>query len=332
MQYEQLSGIADNLYYSNFVMQINIINIARQFYNYHINPSNTSLLNDINVDELFANMDSKVEKELFVAIMTKYGNHFDKKEIPEEIQKLVKKYNGNWETLAVNVYENTMFNNPKAIKDFIRKPNAKRLSSDPAFIIYEALFGQIAAVAPTYRYSTTKIAEYDHIFVKGLREFYAETQPDKVLYPDANSTMRLTYGPVKSYVSQEGKVYNYYTTSNDFLKKYIPGDYEFDAPKDFIDLLQRNSFGRYSNENDELQLCFLSKTDFTGGASGSPVINSKGELVGIAFDGNWEAMSSDIMFEPKLHRTICLDIRYALFIIDKYAGAKNIIDELDIKQ
>ena len=330
-QYEQLSGVADALYYSNFMMQISIINNARQFDNYHNNPSNTSLLNDINVDELFVNKDSRVEKDLFVAIMTKYGNHFDKKDIPEVIQKLVKKYNGNWEALAVNVYENTMFNNPKAIKDFIRKPNVNKLSKDPAFIIYNALMSQLLAVIPSYQHSRNKISEYKHIFVKGLREFYAETQPNKVLYPDANSTMRLTYGPIKSYVTQEGRAYNYYTTGDDLLKKYIPGDYEFDAPVDFVNLLKSKDFGRYANEADELPLCFLSKSDITGGCSGSPVINGNGELIGIAFDGTWEAMSGNIMFEPKLQRTICLDIRYALFIIDKYAGAKNIINELDIR-
>jgi hypothetical protein len=178
--------------------------------------------------------------------------------------------------------------------------------------------------------ATIAISEADHEFVKGLREFYAETQPEKVLYPDANSTLRMSYGSVKDYSPADAITYDYVCTANGILEKYIPGDFEFDAPQRLLDLIEARDFGQYADENGELITCFLSTNDITGGNSGSPIMNGKGELIGLAFDGNWEAMSGDVNFEPKLQRTINVDIRYVLFVIDKVYGATNLIDELEI--
>ena len=329
--YDRLGTMCNSIYCPSMIVASEVLHIASKFSYYHNNPTNASALNDIDVDKLYKNFDPRVGKDVLAAVLKVYGGVFNKNDIPEELQKILKKHNGNWESLANSAFDNSMFGNPYTVKAFLKHPDAKKLSKDPVFVIYNALWNQAILNSPVYRKYQNKIEEYKHIYMKGLREFYAETQPNKVLYPDANSTMRLTYGPVKSYVTQEGRAYNYYTTGDDLLKKYIPGDYEFDAPVDFVNLLKSKDFGRYANESDELPLCFLSKTDIIGGCSGSPVINGNGELIGIAFDGNWEAVSGDIMFEPKLQRTICLDIRYALFIIDKYSGAKNIINELDIR-
>ena len=191
---------------------------------------------------------------------------------------------------------------------------------------------QISGIIPAYQMANMIIAENDHLFVKGLREFYAETQPDKVLYPDANSTLRMSYGSVKDYQPADAISYDYVCTANGILEKYIPGDFEFDSPKRLIDLIEARDFGQYADENGELITCFLSTNDITGGNSGSPIMNGKGELIGLAFDGNWEAMSGDVNFEPNLQRTINVDIRYVLFIIDKLSGATNLIDELDIRK
>ena len=185
---------------------------------------------------------------------------------------------------------------------------------------------------PAYRNAMGAVSENDHVFVKGLREYYAATQPEKSLYPDANSTMRMSYGSVQDYMPADAVHYDYVCTANGILEKYVPGDFEFDAPKRLIDLIEKKDFGAYADENGELIVCFLSTNDITGGNSGSPIMNGKGELLGLAFDGNWEAMSGDVNFEPKLQRTINVDIRYVLFIIDKYAGATNLIDELDIRR
>ena len=142
--------------------------------------------------------------------------------------------------------------------------------------------------------------------------------------------MRLTYGQILPYDPQDGVTYHYQTTLKGVSEKYKKGDVEFDAPQKLLDLYAERDFGRYADSNGDLITCFLTNHDITGGNSGSPVINARGELIGIAFDGNWEAMSGDIEFEPLLQRTISVDIRYVLFVIDKFAGAQNIIDELTI--
>jgi hypothetical protein len=142
----------------------------------------------------------------------------------------------------------------------------------------------------------------------------------------------MSYGSVKDYMPADAVHYDYVCTAQGILEKYVPGDYEFDAPKGLIDLIEKKDFGAYADENGELIVCFLSTNDITGGNSGSPIMNGKGELIGLAFDGNWEAMSGDVNFEPRLQRTINVDARYVLFIIDKYAGATNLIDELDIRK
>ena len=187
----------------------------------------------------------------------------------------------------------------------------------------------VSGLAP-FRAANQVIAENNHMFVKGLREFYAETQPEKSLYPDANSSLRMTYGSVKDYQPADAVSYDYICTANGILEKYVPGDYEFDVPQRLLDLIEAKDFGQYANEDGELIVCFLSTNDITGGNSGSPIMNAKGDLIGLAFDGNWEAMSGDINFEPRLQRTINVDARYVLFVIDKFAGATNLINELTI--
>ena len=156
---------------------------------------------------------------------------------------------------------------------------------------------------------------------------------DKLFYPDANSTMRITYGTVKSYNPQDGVHYNYYTTLDGLMAKYKPGDEEFDVPQDLISLYKAKDFGRYADAGDgKIHTCFITNNDITGGNSGSPCINANGELIGAAFDGNWEAMSGDIAFDKKYKRTIVCDIRYILFLIDKMGHADNLIKEMDIRE
>ncbi len=148
--------------------------------------------------------------------------------------------------------------------------------------------------------------------------------------PDANSTLRLTYGTVGSYKPRDAVFYNYYTTIEGVMQKEDPNSTEFIVPQRLKDLYKAKDFGPYTNKKGEMSVCFISNNDITGGNSGSPVINANGELIGLAFDGNSEAMSGDIDFEENLQRCINLDVRYALFIIEKYAGAMNLIKEMNI--
>jgi hypothetical protein len=170
------------------------------------------------------------------------------------------------------------------------------------------------------------LANGRRLFVKGLREM----QSDRNLYPDANSTMRVTYGKVLDYSPADAVEYNYVTTLDGLMAKEDPTNWEFVVPEKLKQLYKAKDYGRYG-ENGTMIVAFLTNNDITGGNSGSPVLNGDGELTGLAFDGNWEAMSGNYAFEPQLQRTICVDIRYVLFVIEKYAGATNLIKELDIR-
>jgi hypothetical protein len=178
------------------------------------------------------------------------------------------------------------------------------------------------------RKSTAGLENSRKLFVAGLNEM----NKDKKIYPDANSTMRLTYGKVGDYNPRDGVHYNYFTTLKGYAEKGVAGDADFDFPKRLVDLYHANDYGRYADQDGTLHTCFTTNNDITGGNSGSPVMNANGELIGIAFDGNWEAMSGDIAYEADLQKCINVDIRFVLWIIDKYAGAKHLVDEMTIVQ
>ena len=198
---------------------------------------------------------------------------------------------------------------------------------DPAYktitSIYNQYLEQISAKRSNVR---QKLKQGNRLFIEGLREM----NPDKNYYPDANSTMRVTYGNVGDYTPGEAMHYQYYTTIDGIMQKEDPTNDEFVVPKKLKDLYQDGDYGRYADKDGNLRVNFISNNDITGGNSGSPVLNAWGELVGTAFDGNWEAMSGDIAFEKEIQRTISVDIRYTLFIIDKFAGATHLVNEMTI--
>ncbi len=337
--YETLGDVAKYVYYPNFIANIGAAGIAAQFAPYYeavmskdkdAEAMALEALKQMDVDALFAETNPQVEKKTFCEMLKVYKNAFKADELPEIYNIIDKKFKGDIDAFTEDVYTNSIFATPESIKAFINKPNAKKIGKDYAYIMSTSMMEKLIENVPAYREAMTTVSENDHIFVKGLREYYAATQPEKSLYPDANSTMRMSYGSVQDYQPADAVHYDYVCTANGILQKYVPGDYEFDAPKRLIDLIEKKDFGVYADDNGELIVCFLSTNDITGGNSGSPIMNAKGELLGLAFDGNWEAMSGDVNFEPKLQRTINVDIRYVLFIIDKYAGATNLIDELDI--
>ena len=215
-------------------------------------------------------------------------------------------------------------------KAFIANPDANKLQEDPAFNYMSAFYkNYIGKYLPFFQQFNAKNAELGRLYLKGIMEM--DPAKAKKMYPDATFTMRVSFGNVKSYNPRDAVHYDYVTTSKGILEKYVPGDYEFDLPTKQIELLKKKDFGQYMDPvRKDLVINFITTNDITGGNSGSPVINGKGELIGLAFDGNYEALSHKIQFDKDLNRTICVDIRYVLWCIDKLGGANNIIKELKL--
>lgn len=231
---------------------------------------------------------------------------------------------------ARNVFAKTMMLDDAKWKAFTEKPDAVTLQEDPAFA-YAAAFlkNYTGKYAPLRADFISKDAELGMLYLKGIMEM----NPAAVnkMYPDANFSMRVSYGAVKSYRPRDAVFYDYVTTSKGVLEKYVAGDYEFDLPAKQIELLKKKDFGQYMDKRtNDLVVGFITTNDITGGNSGSPVIDGSGNLIGLAFDGNYEALSHKIAFDKDLNRTINVDVRYVLWCIDKLGGAKNIIDELKL--
>ncbi len=235
-----------------------------------------------------------------------------------------------WNQYVNTLFENSLFASKEKVEAFCANPDAEALKNDPLYQLSVDLLKR-------YRYKSEEEKQLDEQYerafrkmVKGMREM----NPDKKYYPDANSTLRLTYGKVIALPEDKRNdaVKNYYTTLKGTVAKYQPGDDEFDMPKKLIDLYEKRDFGQYADDDGYLPVNFLTDNDITGGNSGSPVLNGKGELIGLAFDGNIEAMAGDVIFDDQLQRTINVDIRYVLFLIDKLAGASHIIDELTLSK
>ena len=210
--------------------------------------------------------------------------------------------------------------------ELLKVADTERLTQDPAMEL------ALSAKDMGYELSGQMISAYENM-MRGERELMAalmEMDPKKNFYPDATFTQRMSYGSVKGYEPRDGVWYDYYTTSKGVLEKYKENDPEFHLQSYIVDALRKGDFGRYAAKDGTMRINFLSDNDITGGNSGSPVFNGKAELIGLAFDGNWESLSGDILFEPEMQRTISVDVRYVLYTIDKIMNAPHIINELKV--
>jgi hypothetical protein len=274
-------------------------------------------------DAHFKDYDQDTDRELFVKMMTKYRDDIDPDQWPSEFQTVQDKYKGDFEAYAEKIYTKSPLRSPEAFTAFLENPKEKTFDKDMAIAMAMSVYERYSqGTSPEVQ---EKFDRGYRLFVRGLREL----MPNKAFYPDANSTMRLTYGPVGDYTPADAVQYDFVTTANGILEKKDNSNPEFVVPERLEQLIKARDFGPYANEDGELVVCFIHGTDITGGNSGSPVMNADGDLIGLAFDGNWEAMSGDIAFEPSLQRTISVDIRYVMWIIDKYAGCTNLIEEMD---
>lgn len=266
--------------------------------------------------------DQKVAKAMFRI----FAKNVDKKYQPTIFNTIETKYKNDYSKFIDNMYSKSVLTDSIKLWAFLAKPSAKKLAKDPAFIASKSIINK-------YIELREKLTPFYADFDKGHRLYIAgimERNEGKAMYPDANFSMRLTYGSVLDYYPMDAVHYDYQTTLKGVMEKEDPDNWEFVVPAKLKELYNNKDFGQYALKNGEMPVAFLSTNDITGGNSGSPVINGKGELIGTAFDGNWEAMSGDIVFEPELQRCINVDVRYTLFIIDKFAGAQRLIDEMTI--
>ena len=231
---------------------------------------------------------------------------------------------------AAHIFEKTMIFDDAKWNEFVKNPDGTTLQDDPAYAHASAFITNYQSkYLAKFQQFTTKNNELGRFYLKGIMEM--DPVKAKMMYPDATFTMRVSFGNVKSYRPRDAVFYDYVCTMNGVMQKYVPGDYEFDLPAKQIELIKKKDYGQYIDKaRKDLVVCFITTNDITGGNSGSPVIDANGNLIGLAFDGNYEALSHKIAFDKDLNRTICVDVRYVLWCIDKLGGASNIIKELKL--
>ena len=264
--------------------------------------------------------DRKLAKRMYQI----YKEKVDAKYHPAFYGRIEKEFGGSIDAFVDYIFDNSNFTTREKYES--AKSSGIDMRNDVAAEVRKDIYQVAQLIMPVVMETNAKVAELKQLYVEGVLEM----QGNNASYPDANSTMRLTYGKVMPYSPKDAVVYNYITTLDGVMEKEDPNNWEFVVPERLKELWKAKDFGDYALENGKMPVAFLCNCDITGGNSGSPVLNDKGELLGLAFDGNWEAMSGDVIFEPELQRCINVDIRYVLFIIDKYGKAGYLLDEMNI--
>ena len=270
--------------------------------------------------------DHEVDRAVAKAILPALAKALNADELPSFYQTINGEFKGDYNTYVDNIYDNSILSNRKNLDKFLAKPTVKAIEKDPATAYSRSKNEKLQELGKQYMELESGMELLHKAYIRGLGEM---KQPVPS-YPDANFTMRLTYGNVKSYSPRDAVHYDYYTTTDGILEKENPEDREFVVPAKLKELIQKKDFGRYAMADGTMPVCFLTTNDITGGNSGSPVINGEGQLIGTAFDGNWESLSGDINFNNDLQRCIALDIRYVLFILDKLGNCGHLINEMNI--
>ncbi len=277
------------------------------------------------IERLYRNYDAGVDEALWAAMFRMYYESIPLEMLPEVFESIEENFGNDFDAYAKLVYATSIFTDPDRLTAFLEQPEAGILNNDPVFTAVMSLYETYGALNKEISAYNTMLQRTERYFLRGLLEM----NPDVLMYPDANSTMRFTYGTVNGYHPRDAVYYDYFTTLSGVMEKEDPGHHEFVVPEKLKELYQNRDFGDYAYDNN-MVVNFITNNDITGGNSGSPVINADGHLIGVAFDANWEGMSGDILFEHDLQKSISIDARYMLFIIDKFAGAGHLIEEMTI--
>ena len=282
------------------------------------------------IDAVYGKFYGPLEKEVLTAQLNLYAAKASEYGLAPIVAKMKEVNNGDFTNDVNEALEKSIFTSKETVLAFLNNPKPENIATDPLYLISNDLLTKVRAKSEEQSQLENGFEKDFRIMVAGLRE----SKKNNILYPDANSTLRLSYGKVRALPEDkrnDAKINNF-TTMDGMVKKYKAGDEEFDLPSRLLELNKAQDFGKYADKSGYMPINFLTDNDITGGNSGSPVLNGKGELIGVAFDGNIEAMAGDVIFDKNLQRTINLDIRYVLWIIDKYAGAKHIVDEMTIME
>lgn len=297
----------------------NVVEHRRSSYESYILLSETlqriELLGLVNAnsDAKYKDYDADVDRKIALALT----EHYLERASDEEKVNVSREY-------IENMFRTSAFVSPERLE--AARSAGIDLSNDPAVLLKDKVKEAATNLLNAYTNEAQELSNCSKKYAAALLEW----QKDKPSYPDANFTCRLTYGTVKGYEPKDGVIYKYYTTLKGVIEKEDPDNYEFRVPSKVKELYQNKDYGIYADAEGNLRTCFLTNLDITGGNSGSPVLDADGNLIGLAFDGNWEAMSGDVIFEPELQRCICVDIRYVLFMMDKFGGAGYLLNEMNI--
>ncbi|OYU96024.1 MAG: serine protease [Bacteroidetes bacterium B1(2017)] len=284
-----------------------------------------------NSEDFYSSFFPSADEKILAQILELYYNNIPADQHPAYMAVILKSKGKTtaekFANYAKMVYAKSFFASKAKFEEFCKAPSYKKLMADPCYAMVDAFYSNyLTKYKPQVDAFTAAIGPEARAYVRGLMEM----NPTKTFYPDANSSLRLTYGSVQAYEPKDAVKFDYMTTLDGVMEKYNPKDFEFNAPQKLLDLYTAKDFGNYKREDGKMPVAFITNNDITGGNSGSPVIDGEGRLIGLAFDGNWEAMSGDIVFDEKYKRTINVDIRYVMFLIDKLGGAPHIVGEMNL--
>ena len=320
---------AQAYFIESFLYGPELVQLALKILNFDFEGEQKAVIAGLkDIVEQYSNLDLDIDKEVFTALLKEYRSKVDTIFLPEIYHTIAQKYDGNEKAFVDSLYASSELTTPRGLKRFLERDTTYQIFDDPAISLGIDMLTMLFDMNMQMQAPTTEIIRGERLLNGVIRRMYTSRN----FYPDANSTMRLSFGTVCGYTPFDGAEYDYYTTTKGVLEKVKAhvDDVDFAVQPEVLSLLSSGNFGRYADEKGEMKVCFISNNDITGGNSGSAMFNSKGELLGLAFDGNWEAMGSDILYEPKMQRTIGVDVRYILFMIEKYGKAGNLIRELNI--